>query len=49
MIMNKKIRKEKVFLIAEGGINHNGSVEKAKQLISLAKNINSMQLNFKKM
>ena len=46
MIMNK-IRKEKSFLIAEGGINHNGSVE-SKTVNIFKKNINSMQLNFKK-
>ena len=28
---------DKVFFIAEAGINHNGSIEKAKELIDLAK------------
>ncbi len=39
----------KPFLIAEIGINHNGSVEIAKKLIDVAKSRQIlMQLNFKK-
>ena len=39
---------KKPFLIAEIGINHNGSIEIAKKLIDVAKKQISMQLNFKK-
>ena len=39
---------KKPFLIAEIGINHNGNLDIAKQLIDIAVKINLMQLNFKK-
>ena len=32
----KLMEKERVFFIAEGGINHNGSLEVARQLIDTA-------------
>ena len=35
-------------VIAEIGINHNGDIEIAKKLIDMAKNVDAMQLNFKK-
>ena len=35
--MNKIIKRKKPFLIAEIGINHNGSIKLAKKLIDLAK------------
>ena len=37
--MNKKFNYKKPFLIAEIGINHNGSVKIAKQLIDLGSKI----------
>ena len=46
--MNKNKKRKKVFLISEGGINHNGSVEKAKQLISLAKKYKFDAIKFQK-
>lgn len=39
---------EKVFFIAEAGINHNGSMETAKQLINLAKECNADCVKFQK-
>ena len=46
--MFKNIRiKNEPFLIAEIGINHNGSVRKAKELIRHAKKMVSTRLNFK--
>ena len=38
----------KIFVIAEIGINHNGSLSIAKKLIKLAKDLGVMLLNFKK-
>ena len=38
----------KIFVIAEIGINHNGSLSIAKKLIKLAKDCGVMLLNFKK-
>ena len=35
--MTKNLKRKKTFLIAEGGINHNGSLENAKKLVLLAK------------
>lgn len=44
---NKTINnKSKVFLIAEIGINHNGSVEKAIKMIDFAKNANCSAVKF---
>ena len=44
MINNLK----KPFLIAEAGINHNGSVNQAIKMINSAKKSGLMQLNFKR-
>ena len=46
--MNKIIKKNRPFLIAEIGINHNGSVELAKKLIDLAKKYNFDSVKFQK-
>ena len=46
--MNKKFNYKKPFLIAEIGINHNGSVKIAKQLIDLAKENNFDCVKFQK-
>ena len=48
-IQTKKLKLKKPFLIAEIGINHNGSIKLAKKMIDLAKKaLGSMRLNFKK-
>jgi sialic acid synthase len=39
---------DNVFIIAEAGINHNGSVEKAKELIALAKRAGANAVKFQK-
>ena len=39
---------DNVFIIAEAGINHNGSVELAKQLIDLAKRSGADAVKFQK-
>jgi N-acetylneuraminate synthase len=36
MIANQKNRKMPVYIVAEAGVNHNGSIEMAKQLIDVA-------------
>ena len=36
------------YIIAEAGLNHNGSIEIAKKLIDIAVDLEQMQLNFKK-
>ena len=46
--MNQIIKKNTPFLIAEIGINHNGSVELAKKLIDLAKKYNFDSVKFQK-
>jgi N-acetylneuraminate synthase len=46
--MKKKIKRKKPFLIAEIGINHNGSVKLAKQLIDLAKKYDFDAVKFQK-
>jgi N-acetylneuraminate synthase len=46
--MNKMIKRKKPFLIAEIGINHNGSIKLAKQLIDLAKKYNFNAVKFQK-
>lgn len=46
--MKKFIKKRKPFLIAELGINHNGSVQLAKKLIDLAKKYNFSAVKFQK-
>ena len=35
-----------IFIIAEAGVNHNGSINLAKKLIDAASNSGAMQLNF---
>ena len=48
-IQTKKLKLKKPFLIAEIGINHNGSIKLAKKMIDLAKSIGfDADLNFKK-
>ena len=42
------MKRKKPFLIAEIGINHNGSVELAKKLIDLAKKHNFDAVKFQK-
>ena len=39
---------DKVFFIAEAGINHNGSIDKAKELIDLAKKCGADCVKFQK-
>ena len=39
---------DEVFFIAEAGINHNGSIEKAKELIDLAKKCDADCVKFQK-
>ena len=39
--------KDKCFIIAEAGVNHNGSIKLAKKLIDIAVEARLMQLNFK--
>ena len=46
--MNKIIKRKKPFLIAEIGINHNGSIKLAKKLINLAKKYNFNVVKFQK-
>lgn len=46
--MNKIIKRKKPFLIAEIGINHNGSIKLAKKLIDLAKKYNFNAVKFQK-
>ena len=46
--MNQLIKRKKPFLIAEIGINHNGSLKLAKQLIDLAKKYNFDSVKFQK-
>ena len=48
MSLKKKQKRKQAFLIAEGGINHNGSFDKAKKLISLAKKYNFDAIKFQK-
>jgi N-acetylneuraminate synthase len=46
--MNQIIKRKRPFLIAEIGINHNGSVGLAKKLIDLAKKYNFDSVKFQK-
>ena len=46
--MKKTIQRKRPFLIAEIGINHNGSLKLAKKLISLAKKYNFDAVKFQK-
>ena len=47
-ISNKYVGENfKPFIIAEAGINHNGSVKKALKMVKLLKSARLMQLNFK--
>ena len=46
--MNKIIKRKKPFLIAEIGINHNGSIKLAKKLINLAKKYSFNAVKFQK-
>ena len=47
-IQIKKLKLKKPFLIAEIGINHNGSIKLAKKMIDLAKNIGFDAVKFQK-
>ena len=46
--MNYNLSRKKPFLIAEIGINHNGSIKLAKKLIDLAKKYNFNSVKFQK-
>ena len=46
--MNRFIKRKRPFLIAEIGINHNGSLKLAKKLINLAKKYNFNAVKFQK-
>ena len=46
--MNQIVKRKQPFLIAEIGINHNGSLKLAKQLIDLAKKYNFCAVKFQK-
>ena len=46
--MNRFIKRKRPFLIAEIGINHNGSLKLAKKLIDLAKKYNFNAVKFQK-
>ena len=46
--MKKTTKRKSPFLIAEIGINHNGSVELAKKLINLSKKYNFDAVKFQK-
>ena len=46
--MNQIIKRKSPFLIAEIGINHNGSLKLAKNLIDLAKKYNFNSVKFQK-
>ena len=48
MTIKKKLKFEKPFLIAEIGINHNGSLKLAKELIDLAKETGFNAVKFQK-
>ena len=48
MDLTKKINLKKPILIAEIGINHNGSINEAKKLIDLAKRYNFDFVKFQK-
>ena len=48
MIDLKLILKKKCFIIAEIGINHNGSIDTAKKLIDLAKECGCDAVKFQK-
>ena len=46
--MHQIIKRKSPFLIAEIGINHNGSLKLAKKLIDLAKKYNFNSVKFQK-
>ena len=46
--MENSTKRKKTFLIAEAGINHNGSLSQAKELMSLAKKYNFDAVKFQK-
>ena len=46
--MKKIVKRKRPFLIAEIGINHNGSIKLAKKLIDLAKKYNFDSVKFQK-
>ena len=41
------ITKDKIHIIAEIGVNHNGSLTLAKKMMLASKNVELIQLNFK--
>ena len=48
ILLSQIIKRKSPFLIAEIGINHNGSLKLAKQLIDLAKKYNFNSVKFQK-
>ena len=46
--MKKNLKRKKMFLIAEAGINHSGSLENAKKLVMLAKKYQFDAIKFQK-
>ncbi len=46
--MKKNLKRKKIFLIAEAGINHNGSLKNAKKLVMLAKKYQFDVIKFQK-
>ena len=45
--MEECSQKNKVFFIAEAGVNHNGDINLALEMIDLAKKLEQIVLNFK--
>ena len=41
-----KLSKNKIFIIAEAGVNHNGSIRKALKMVEVAKNSGADAIKF---